>query len=93
VDQDGKLSREEFARLLTAFAQASLVSTHELIDFMVVTSAVKDNSAIEKAYIKSVKDRTSDDDNIMKGHNAAKSQNSLYGIWKSIRNGGSNVNT
>lgn len=88
MDKDGKLSREEFARLLTAFAQASLVSIHELIDFMVVTSAVKDNSTIEKAYIKSVKDRISDEDNIMKGHNASKSENSIYGIWKTIRNGG-----
>ena len=85
MDHDGKLSREEFARLLTAFAQTSLVSTHELIDFMVVTSAVKDNSTVEKAYIKSVKDRTSDE---AKGPSAAKSQNSLFELWKTIRNGG-----
>lgn len=37
-NKDGKLSREEFARLVIAFAKAAKVSTHELIDFMVVTS-------------------------------------------------------
>lgn len=37
-NDDGKLSREEFARLVITFAKAARVSSHELIDFMVVTS-------------------------------------------------------
>jgi len=89
-DSDGKLSREEFARLVTTFAKAAGVSPHELIDFMVVTSAVKDNSTVEKAYIKSVKDRTMEDTQQKRGPaDGDASQRSLGGLWKNLRNSGS----
>lgn len=85
MDNDGKLSREEFATLVAAFAKAARVSTHELIDFMVVTSALKDNSRIEKAYIKSVKDRSSGDISNAVGDNSSQPR-SLGGLWKNLRN-------
>jgi hypothetical protein len=105
ANNDGKLSREEFATLVTTFAKAAKVSPHELIDFMVVTSgmfrvfhspfgvcyetlnwitciaAVKDNSSVEKAYIKSVKTRTSDE------NKDKESQRSIGGLWKNLRGG------
>ena len=109
VNQDGQLSREEFALLITTFAKTANVSPHELIDFMVVTSgtsrectpitfdativevfltgrhaAVKDNSEMEKAYIKSVKQRTSDE-TINANLEKQGSENSLGGLWKQIR--------
>lgn len=87
-NNDGKLSREEFARLVICFAKAAGVSSHELIDFMVVTSAVKDNSTVEKAYIKSVKDRTSEGAKPKKGgaDGNSGSERSIGGLWKNLRN-------
>mmetsp|Transcript_19325 Transcript_19325/g.32093 ORF Transcript_19325/g.32093 Transcript_19325/m.32093 type:complete len:475 (+) Transcript_19325:254-1678(+) len=84
-DADGTLSREEFARLVICFAKAANVSSHELIDFMVVTSAVKDNSTVEKAYIKSVKDRTSEDAKPKKGGTDQTGGVSIGGLWKNLR--------
>ena len=82
MNNDGRLSREEFATLVAAFAKAARVSTHELIDFMVVTSALKDNSRIEKAYIKSVRDRSSGDLSNAIGDSSSRC---LGGLWKNLR--------
>ena len=84
-NNDGKLSREEFAKMVITFAKSASVSPHELIDFMVVTSAVKDNSTVEKAYIKSVKTRTTEENN-PNGQENKQQQTSLGGLWKNIRN-------
>mmetsp|Transcript_16377 Transcript_16377/g.35580 ORF Transcript_16377/g.35580 Transcript_16377/m.35580 type:complete len:450 (+) Transcript_16377:31-1380(+) len=53
-NDDQKLDRVEFAVFLAKYAQAAEIDLHELIDFMVVASALKDNSEAEKAYIKRI---------------------------------------
>jgi len=58
TNNDQKLDRKEFAEFLVHFAEASDVSISELIDFMVVTSSLRDNSEAEEKYIASIKDRT-----------------------------------
>ena len=58
TDRDQKLDRKEFAEFLIQFAATANVSLNELIDFMVVSSSLKDNSEAETAYISSVKERS-----------------------------------
>ncbi|CAB9512864.1 Stress-induced-phosphoprotein 1 [Seminavis robusta] len=55
-DQDGnqKLDKEEFAHALTKFARGIEVDLHELIDFLVIVSALSDNDPMESAYIKAI---------------------------------------
>jgi hypothetical protein len=54
---DAKLDRTEFRHMLSLFATKTKIPLHELIDFMVVTSALKDNDKGLMAYIASVKAR------------------------------------
>lgn len=79
-NKDQKLDRKEFATLLTQFAKVAKVPLHELIDFMVVTSAVKDNSQVEKAYIESVKTRATE-----RLRQKVHSERSLGSLWKNLR--------
>jgi len=83
-NNDQKLDRKEFATLLAQFSHAAKVQLHELIDFMVVTSAVKDNSEIERAYIDSVKSRANDQ---IKKKKHSSSQRPLGSLWKNLRGG------
>jgi Ca2+-binding EF-hand superfamily protein len=55
------LDRKEFAEFLIHFAEASDVALSELIDFMVVTSSLRDNSEAEAKYIASIRDRTTNE--------------------------------
>jgi Ca2+-binding EF-hand superfamily protein len=57
---DAKLDRAEFRHMLSLFAVKTKIPLHELIDFMVVTSALKDNDDGLMAYIASVKARATD---------------------------------
>lgn len=49
-DANNKLDQSEFARVLVNFAKTLDVDLHEMIDFMCVTSALRDNTDYEKAY-------------------------------------------
>lgn len=55
-DDEGnqKLSREDFALCLIKYAKALESDLHELVDFMCVTSVLKDNDEFEQAYIKAI---------------------------------------
>jgi hypothetical protein len=57
-DGDQQLDKEEFARFLVQFAASSNVPVSDLIDFMVVSSSLKNNSEAEANYIASIKERT-----------------------------------
>jgi hypothetical protein len=89
-NHDGTLSREEFTKLVLTFAKRAHVSSHDLIDFMVVTSAFKDHSHIEQAYIKATRERSSDryphSKNLLASDNSSRS---LGGLWKNLRRGSS----
>lgn len=61
TNNDQKLDRKEFAEFLIHFAEASDVALSELIDFMVVTSSLRDNSEAESKYISSIRDRTTNE--------------------------------
>jgi hypothetical protein len=61
TNHDQRLDRKEFAEFLVHFAEVSDVSLSELIDFMVVTSSLRDNSEAEAKYIASIKDRTTNE--------------------------------
>ncbi len=61
TNNDQKLDRKEFAEFLIHFAEASDVALSELIDFMVVTSSLRDNSEAEAKYISSIRDRTTNE--------------------------------
>lgn len=45
---------DQFARFLSKFAKAARTELDELIDFMVVQSALKDNDEAEEAYVKTL---------------------------------------
>eukprot|EP00542_Grammatophora_oceanica_P020638 CAMPEP_0194047640 /NCGR_PEP_ID=MMETSP0009_2-20130614/25089_1 /TAXON_ID=210454 /ORGANISM="Grammatophora oceanica, Strain CCMP 410" /LENGTH=514 /DNA_ID=CAMNT_0038693309 /DNA_START=184 /DNA_END=1728 /DNA_ORIENTATION=- len=92
-NNDQVLDRQEFATLLAQFARAARVPLHELIDFMVVTSAVKDNSSVEQAYIESVKSRAGEQlkqkNNNTKATNTNSNNNnnpqkSIGALWKGL---------
>lgn len=53
-NHDGSLNKHEFASMLMFFAGAAEVSVHELIDFMVVQVALKDEDLKDQAYIHSL---------------------------------------
>mmetsp|Transcript_12828 Transcript_12828/g.19504 ORF Transcript_12828/g.19504 Transcript_12828/m.19504 type:complete len:474 (-) Transcript_12828:239-1660(-) len=55
TNHDLSLDRKEFAILLVKFSKTVKAELHELIDFMVVQSALKDNDDADKAYVASVK--------------------------------------
>jgi hypothetical protein len=87
-NQDQMLDRREFATFLARFAKAAHVPLHELIDFMVVTSAVKDNSQVERAYIDSVKSRTAEQlliNNSDKDASTSEGESrSIGSLWKGL---------
>ena len=60
-DDNQKLDRIEYAVFLAKYAQAAEIDLRELIDFMCVTSALKDNSEAEKAYIESISAQASEE--------------------------------
>jgi hypothetical protein len=51
-DSNQKLDPAEFARVVVNYARTLDVDLHDMIDFMCVTSALKDNTDYEKAYAK-----------------------------------------
>lgn len=51
VNHDGKLDKAEFGHFLEQLAISSEVEMNELLDFMVVTSAMKENSLEERRYV------------------------------------------
>jgi len=53
-DKNGQLDRGEFAHFLAKFAKTAHTALDELIDFMVVQSALRDNDEAEKAYVKAL---------------------------------------
>jgi hypothetical protein len=94
---DQRLDRREFATLICQFAKAARVPLHEFIDFMVVTSAVKDNSQVERAYIDSVKIRALEQlkaknpkGGTSAGSSTGSSNRSIGSLWKNLRGGSSN---
>jgi hypothetical protein len=54
TDGDQKLDRHEFALFVARFTEACEADLDEMIDFMIVTSALKDNSASCEQYILSL---------------------------------------
>lgn len=54
TNDDAKLDMQEFAGFLVRFAKTSNVSVSELVDFMIVTSALKDNDMAEQDYIEAI---------------------------------------
>jgi hypothetical protein len=51
ANNDGKLDKAEFAHFMEQLAISSDVEMNEVLDFMVVTSAMKENSTEERRYI------------------------------------------
>lgn len=51
-DSDERLSIGEFANMLTRFADSSGIDLHQLIDFMVVQAAVRDDVRQDQAYLR-----------------------------------------
>jgi hypothetical protein len=96
-DADQRLDLTEFATLICQFAKAARIPLHEFIDFMVVTSAVKDNSQVERAYIDSVKIRALEQlkakntqGGISVGSSTGSSNGSIGALWKNLRGGSFN---
>ena len=54
-DQNQQLDLHEFARALGKYANAMYITLDELIDFMVVASALRDNEKADEAYMKKFK--------------------------------------
>ena len=54
VDGNQKLDRNEFALFVAKFSSMLGSDVHDMIDFMIVTTALKDNSESEEKYIKSI---------------------------------------
>jgi len=54
TNSDEKLDRDEFPRFIAQFARMACSDLSELIDFMIVTSALKENKESEEKYIKSI---------------------------------------
>ena len=53
-DHSQTLNRVEFARALINYATATEIGVHDLVDFMVVTAVVEDDSPEELAYIRGI---------------------------------------
>lgn len=53
-DSKNKLNRKEFIAFLTRFAKIAEVDLPDLIDFMVVTTALKENTDAEKDYLNAI---------------------------------------
>lgn len=53
-DNNQKLDRVEFAVALTNYAREAEVNPLDLIDFMVVVSALSDDDEVEQAYLKAI---------------------------------------
>lgn len=56
-DQDQKLGIEELSEILAKFAKAMQIPLNELIDFMVVESAMRDNDEKDRQYVEKIKSR------------------------------------
>ena len=56
LDQDQKLNRSEFILFLVQFAKMAETDFDEMLDFMIVTAAIKENSEAEVKYLKSLND-------------------------------------
>ena len=54
TDGDKRLDRSEFALFLVKFCDAVGANFDEIIDFMIVTTALKENSAEEEKFIKCI---------------------------------------
>ena len=53
-NSDSKLDLNEFALFIAKFAKTCGASLSGMIDFMIVTSALKNNSESEQKYIQSI---------------------------------------
>ena len=56
-DKDQQLGIEEFSEVLAKFAKAMQIPLNELIDFMVVESAMRDNDEKDRQYVEKIKSR------------------------------------
>jgi hypothetical protein len=54
TNSDEKLDRNEFAFFVAKFSNTLGADMHEIIDFMIVTTALKESSECEEKYIKSI---------------------------------------
>jgi hypothetical protein len=54
TNDDQQLDRNEFALFVARFSSVLDADMHEMVDFMIVTSAMKENSETEKKYIQSI---------------------------------------
>lgn len=54
ADHNQTLNRVEFARALINYAAASEIAVHDLVDFMVVTAVIEDDSPEERAYMRGI---------------------------------------
>lgn len=54
TNDDQQLDRNEFALFVARFSNVLDADMHEMVDFMIVTSAMKENSETEKKYIQSI---------------------------------------
>jgi Ca2+-binding EF-hand superfamily protein len=56
TNDDQQLDRNEFALFVARFSNVLDADMHEMVDFMIVTSAMKENSETEKKYIRSIRE-------------------------------------
>jgi len=82
-NNDNQLDHDEFASLLFRWAYKMNVDLHELIDFMVVRSALKDNDAEEKQYVQTV--RTLKPDNVKQRHSSSSTNTTIFGFLKTLQ--------
>ena len=54
VDRDQKLNCQEFVLFIVQFAKLAETDLDDLLDFMIVTSALKENDEAEVKYLKSL---------------------------------------
>jgi hypothetical protein len=54
ISHDGGLNREEFAVFVIKFATLLRSDLNDMIDFMIVTTALKENTEAEKKYMNAV---------------------------------------
>jgi len=51
---DGKLNKQEFATFIVNFASTANIELVDMLDFMIVVSALKDNTEAEQEYLKAI---------------------------------------
>jgi Ca2+-binding EF-hand superfamily protein len=79
TDGDQQLDKNEFAQFLVQFAASCNVPISDLLDFMVVSSSLKDNSEAEADYIASIKERTTSQ--MRQKARAANNHGGLFGTF------------